>query len=54
MCREFNSLPSQGGLLDQDQLIVRKMMIVLSAQSEKHDKDRKAQDQKQHKGKRQR
>lgn len=40
-CKEFNALPNEGGVLDQDQLIMRKLRIVDDALAEKQEIDRK-------------
>jgi len=46
LCQEMHSLPHDGGILDQDQLIMRKMNIVLSAQAEKHELEKEQKDRK--------
>jgi len=51
MCQEFHCLPEEGGLLDQDQLIVRKMQIILNAQAERRERERQKREAKQNSGK---
>jgi hypothetical protein len=41
MCQNFNSLPSAGGILDQDAETILKMQMVMAAQQEKAEQDRK-------------
>jgi len=40
-CKEFSALPNEGGVLDQDQLIMRKLRIVDRALVEKAEQERK-------------
>jgi hypothetical protein len=35
LCRDFHALPSEGGVLDQDQWLVRQLSIVAAAYHEK-------------------
>ncbi len=39
LCQAFNVLPREGGVLDQDAETMRKMQMVLVAQSAKAEKD---------------
>lgn len=41
ICKEFSVLPTDGGLLAQDHLLVRKMMLVLQAQDERRKREEK-------------
>jgi len=40
ICSRFSVLPNDGGVLDQDQLVMRKLMIVYSAWDEKQEKEK--------------
>jgi hypothetical protein len=38
MCKEYHSLPTAGGIHDQDHLLMRKLFIVMAAIKEKEAK----------------
>jgi hypothetical protein len=44
VCQSFQALPSEGGVLDQDQLIMRRFFVIEAAISEKQERDRKQQE----------
>lgn len=48
-CETFSALPDEGGVLDQDQLLMRKFGMVQEAKAEKQQRDQ--QSAKQGKGK---
>jgi len=35
ICDRFNTMPNEGGVLDQNQVVMRKLMIVYAAMQEK-------------------
>lgn len=46
MCQALHALPRAGGVMDQDAYLVYGMNIVLNAQAERRERDRKAEEAK--------
>ena len=47
MCERYNCLPQDGGLLDQNNLTVRKLLLVSQARAERAERDRKKREAEQ-------
>jgi hypothetical protein len=49
MCERYHCLPDEGGILNQDQLLIRQMQIVSAAKHERSERERKERERKRKK-----